>query len=97
MADQPPRRVSGPLSVERFSGGQSNPTFLPSTPASKYVLRKKPDGDLLSSAHAIDREYRVMRALANTGVRKRAHADLLRGLIGDRRVLLCPGAERANA
>jgi aminoglycoside phosphotransferase (APT) family kinase protein len=59
---------SGPLSVERFNGGQSNPTFLLSTPANKYVLRKKPDGDLLSSAHAIDREYRVMRALSNTGV-----------------------------
>jgi hypothetical protein len=59
---------SGPLSVECFSGGQSNPTFLLSTAARKYVLRKKPDGALLSSAHAIDREYRVMRALANTGV-----------------------------
>jgi aminoglycoside phosphotransferase (APT) family kinase protein len=59
---------SGPLSVERFSDGQSNPTFLLSTPARKYVLRKKPAGALLSSAHAIDREYRVMRALANTGV-----------------------------
>jgi aminoglycoside phosphotransferase (APT) family kinase protein len=58
---------SGPLSVERFSGGQSNPTFLLSTPARKYVLRKKPDGALLSSADAIDREYRVMRALADTG------------------------------
>jgi aminoglycoside phosphotransferase (APT) family kinase protein len=58
---------SGPLSVERFSGGQSNPTFLLSTSARKYGLSKKPDGALLSSAHAIDREYRVMRALAGAG------------------------------
>jgi aminoglycoside phosphotransferase (APT) family kinase protein len=66
LADRPDR-FSGLLSVERFSGGQSNPTFFLSTPARKYVLRKKPDGALLSSADAIDREYRVMRALADTG------------------------------
>lgn len=58
----------GPLAVRRFSGGQSNPTFLLRTPERNYVLRKKPDGALLPSAHAIDREYRVMRALSGTDV-----------------------------
>lgn len=54
----------GPLSVRQFTGGQSNPTYLLATPAAEYVLRRKPPGQLLSSAHAIDREYRVMSALA---------------------------------
>ncbi len=58
----------GPLAVRRLSGGQSNPTFLLATPDRNYVLRKKPDGALLPSAHAIDREYRVMRALERTDV-----------------------------
>lgn len=58
----------GPLVVRRFSGGQSNPTFLLTTTERNYVLRKKPDGALLPSAHAIDREYRVMRALEGTDV-----------------------------
>jgi aminoglycoside phosphotransferase (APT) family kinase protein len=58
----------GSLAVRRFSGGQSNPTFLLTTPEGNYVLRKKPDGALLPSAHAIDREYRVMRALEHTDV-----------------------------
>ena len=56
----------GPLRVEQFKGGQSNPTFVLITPESEhasYVLRRKPPGKLLPSAHAIDREYRVMRAL----------------------------------
>jgi aminoglycoside phosphotransferase (APT) family kinase protein len=57
-----------PLGVRRFGDGQSNPTFLLTTPGSKYVLRKKPDGALLPSAHAVDREYHVMRALQDTGV-----------------------------
>jgi len=59
---------AGPLQVAQFKGGQSNPTFLLSTPAQSYVLRRKPPGKLLPSAHAIDREYRVMRALAVTDV-----------------------------
>ncbi len=59
---------SGPLTVSRFSGGQSNPTFLLKTPERRFVLRKKPDGELLPSAHAVDREYRVMTALRDTGV-----------------------------
>ena len=59
---------AGPLQVAQFKGGQSNPTFLLTTPAQTYVLRRKPPGKLLPSAHAIDREYRVMRALAATNV-----------------------------
>jgi len=53
----------GPLSLEQFNGGQSNPTFLLRTPARRYVLRRKPSGPLLPSAHAIEREFRVMNAL----------------------------------
>lgn len=54
---------TGPLTVKKFKGGQSNPTYLLTTPAKKYVLRRKPPGKLLPSAHAVDREYRVMTAL----------------------------------
>jgi aminoglycoside phosphotransferase (APT) family kinase protein len=59
---------TGPLQVLQFQGGQSNPTFCLRTPAAEYVLRKKPSGTLLPSAHAVDREARVMRALAATEV-----------------------------
>ena len=58
----------GPLEVRRFNDGQSNPTFLLANPTRKYVLRKKPDGVLLPSAHAVEREYRVMRALQASDV-----------------------------
>ncbi|SPB18800.1 phosphotransferase [Caballeronia novacaledonica] len=60
----------GPLTVEQFAGGQSNPTFKLVTPAHSYVMRAKPGpaAKLLPSAHAIEREYRVMDALAATGV-----------------------------
>lgn len=58
----------GPLQVSKFSGGQSNPTFRLETPGGSYVLRRQPPGKLLKSAHAVDREFRVMRALADTGV-----------------------------
>ncbi len=58
---------SGPLSVRKFAGGESNPTYLLSTPERKYVLRRKPPGKLLPSAHAVDREHRVMSALGPTG------------------------------
>ena len=57
----------GPLQVQQFPGGQSNPTYLLTTPRQRYVLRRKPPGDLLPSAHAVEREYRVMRALAQHG------------------------------
>lgn len=58
----------GPLSVEQFKGGQSNPTFLLVTPGQRYVLRRKPPGKLLPSAHAVDREYRVISALHPAGI-----------------------------
>ncbi|MCU0757673.1 MAG: phosphotransferase family protein [Steroidobacteraceae bacterium] len=53
----------GPLQVRQFSGGQSNPTYLLEAPGRRLVLRRKPPGVLLPSAHAIEREFRVMRAL----------------------------------
>ena len=59
---------TGPLQVWQFAGGQSNPTFLLVAGGREYVLRKKPPGELLPSAHAIDREYRVISALAGSGV-----------------------------
>ncbi|TMV08565.1 phosphotransferase family protein [Ruegeria sediminis] len=58
----------GPLQATKFTVGQSNPTFLLKTPERNYVLRRKPPGVLLKSAHAVDREFRVQRALANTKV-----------------------------
>lgn len=53
----------GPLSVSQFRGGQSNPTYLLEAPSGRYVLRRKPPGKLLKSAHAVDREFRVISAL----------------------------------
>lgn len=58
----------GPIEAEKFQGGQSNPTFLLKTGADNYVLRRKPPGQLLKSAHAVDREFRVQRALAGSDV-----------------------------
>lgn len=58
---------AGPLTVKQFKGGQSNPTYLLETPARRYVLRRKPPGKLLPSAHAVDREYRVIGALYAQG------------------------------
>ncbi|MCC6919062.1 MAG: phosphotransferase [Alphaproteobacteria bacterium] len=60
--------VGSEFSVRQFSGGQSNPTYLIETAGRKYVLRKKPPGKLLKSAHQVDREYRIMKALAQTDV-----------------------------
>jgi aminoglycoside phosphotransferase (APT) family kinase protein len=54
---------SGPMNVSQFKGGQSNPTYLIETPHRRYVLRRKPPGKLLPSAHAVDREFRVISAL----------------------------------
>ncbi|WP_119388940.1 phosphotransferase family protein [Taklimakanibacter lacteus] len=54
----------GPLAVAQFKGGQSNPTYLLTARSGNYVLRRKPSGKLLPSAHAIEREYRVTAALA---------------------------------
>jgi aminoglycoside phosphotransferase (APT) family kinase protein len=58
----------GPAELLQFQGGQSNPTFLIRTPAKLFVLRKKPPGKLLPSAHLIEREYRILRALPQTDV-----------------------------
>jgi len=58
----------GPIDVAQFKGGQSNPTFELKTTTKSYVLRRKPPGQLLPSAHAVDREYRVISALAGSGV-----------------------------
>lgn len=54
--------------TEKFSGGQSNPTFLLTSEAGQFVLRRQPPGKLLKSAHAVDREFRVIRALADSDV-----------------------------
>jgi len=58
----------GKLVVEQYQGGQSNPTYRITAGNRRYVLRRKPPGKLLPSAHAVDREFRVMSALAGTGV-----------------------------
>ena len=58
---------AGPLEVREFKGGQSNPTYQLVTPTRKYVLRRKPPGILLPSAHAVDREFRVIDALFRAG------------------------------
>jgi aminoglycoside phosphotransferase (APT) family kinase protein len=57
-----------PLTIRQFKGGQSNPTYLLTTPAARYVLRKKPAGHLLPGAHMIEREYRVIKALEGSAV-----------------------------
>ncbi|MDB6000729.1 MAG: aminoglycoside phosphotransferase [Rhizobacter sp.] len=60
---------NGALKAAKFKGGQSNPTYqLTAGNGTRYVLRKKPDGVLLPSAHAVDREYRVITALRDTDV-----------------------------
>ena len=69
------RGFAGELAVEQFKGGQSNPTFLLTACGQRYVMRRKPPGVLLPSAHAVEREFRVIRALAGTEVPvARAHA-----------------------
>jgi len=68
LAEFVPEAV-GPLAISQFQGGQSNPTFLIATSAGKYVLRKKPPGILVQSAHRIERECLIQNALAGTGVK----------------------------
>ena len=58
----------GPLTASKFAGGQSNPTFKIDAESGTYVLRRQPPGKLLKSAHAVDREYRILAALADTDV-----------------------------
>ena len=78
--------ASGPLSIEPLSGGQSNPTFRLRVGEQNYVLRKQPQGVLLPSAHAVDREYRVITALRHTDVPvPRTYC-----FCGDRRVIGTP-------
>ncbi|QFU75280.1 phosphotransferase family protein [Halioglobus maricola] len=60
--------MEGPLTAEKFAGGQSNPTFKLTSGDKHYVLRRKPPGELLKSAHAVDREFRVISALYDTDV-----------------------------
>src|ERR1700761_1120140 len=57
----------GPIVISQFKGGQSNPTYLVETPLRRYVLRRKPPGKLLPSAHAVDREHRIISALHAQG------------------------------
>ncbi|QBX36483.1 phosphotransferase family protein [Brevundimonas sp. S30B] len=58
---------AGPLTIRQFKGGQSNPTYELTTPGHAYVLRRKPPGTLLPSAHAVDREFKVISALSAQG------------------------------
>jgi aminoglycoside phosphotransferase (APT) family kinase protein len=58
----------GPIEARAFDEGQSNPTYKLTTPSGKYVLQKQPPGPLLKGAHAVDREFRVQRALWDTDV-----------------------------
>jgi len=58
----------GPLTASKFAGGQSNPTYKLAAESGNYVLRRQPSGKLLKSAHAVDREFKVYQALANTAV-----------------------------
>jgi aminoglycoside phosphotransferase (APT) family kinase protein len=71
LVDYLQRHLAGfdmPCRIRQFQGGQSNPTFHLSTPGGSFVLRKKPPGVLLPSAHAVDREFTIMRALAGSAV-----------------------------
>ncbi|MBA4088494.1 MAG: phosphotransferase family protein [Novosphingobium sp.] len=74
---------SGPLEVEQFKGGQSNPTYKLITPARAYVLRRKPPGPVLKGAHAVEREAKVLSALGSVGFPV-AHVH---GLCTDERVI----------
>ena len=75
---------SGLRGAEKFSGGLSNPTYLLRADSGQYVLRRKPPGDLLKSAHAVDREFRVIRALSgsNVPVAEAIHLCTDEGVIG---------------
>jgi aminoglycoside phosphotransferase (APT) family kinase protein len=73
----------GPLKIEQFKGGQSNPTYKLDAKSGRYVLRRKPPGKLLPSAHAVDREFKVMAALGAQGF----PAPKMHGLCEDESVL----------
>ena len=65
----------GPLTVLQFKGGQSNPTYRLDTPGRSYVLRRKPPGQLLKGAHAVEREARILSALGAPASRCRMSSD----------------------
>ena len=69
----------GPLTAEKFAVGQSNPTFRLDSPSGPLVLRRKPPGVLLKSAHAVDREFRVQRALAGSRQLHHVHTAIAGG------------------
>src|SRR3546814_7842322 len=71
----------GPLTQSKFAGGQSNPTYKISAPSGNYVLRRKPYGPLLPSAHAVDREYKVQSGLHKMGFRSEEHTSELQSLM----------------
>ena len=85
---------AGPLTVQQFKGGQSNPTYLLETPSRKYVLRRKPPGKLLPSAHAVDREFRVIQALHAPRLSGGRAGDLLRRRERRRHAVLRDGLRR---
>ena len=88
------RASPGRSTVRQFKGGQSNPTYLLETPARKYVLRRKPPGKLLPSAHAVDREFRVIAALHAQGFPVARAGALLRRRERHRHGVLCDGLRR---
>ena len=73
----------GLMTVSQFKGGQSNPTYKLDTPDRSYVLRRKPPGKLLPSAHAVDREYKVMKSLGGAGF----PSPIMNGLCMDRDII----------
>ena len=78
----------GPLTVLQFKGGQSNPTYRLDTPGRSYVMRRRPFGKLLPSAHAVDREFRVIAALEQAGLSGREGLCAVHRRRGDRLGLL---------
>ena len=81
----------GGLIVRQFEGGQSNPTFALRAGSREYVLRKQPPGELLPSAHQVDREYRVMHALRDSDVPVPKMYALCEDTVGDRHEVLRDG------
>ena len=87
---------SGPLTVEQFKGGQSNPTYKLLTPAANYVLRRKPSGTLLPGAHDVEREARITAALHATGVSGGRRACRVHGRDGHRFSILRDANDRGT-
>ena len=84
----------GPIALARFKGGQSNPTYRVDTTQQRYVLRRQPFGKLLPSAHAVDREYRLIAALHPTGFPVPRSFEPVRGCQRHRLDVLCDGNGR---